>query len=101
MAVGDRCQLIMVFPELDIVAVVTARNYCSFSKMTDDISATVKSDTALPPNPAGATLLAEKIRDIPRSRQNPKILWGDDAKIIGDGIAIGCPVFRNVLAQEH
>ena len=34
-------------------------------------------------------------------RQNPKILWGDDAKIIGDGIAIGCPVFRNVLAQEH
>lgn len=64
MAVGDRCQLIMVFPELDIVAVVTARNYCSFSKMADDISAAVKSDTALPPNPAGATLLAENIRDI-------------------------------------
>jgi Beta-lactamase len=64
MAVGDRCQLIMVFPELDIVAVVTARNYCSFSKMADDISAAVKSDTALPPNPAGATLLAETIRDI-------------------------------------
>jgi len=38
--------------------------------------------------------------DIPRSRQNPKILWVDDAKIIGDGIAIGSPVFRNLLAQE-
>jgi CubicO group peptidase (beta-lactamase class C family) len=64
MAVGDRCQLIMVFPKLDIVAVTTSRNYCSFSKMANDISATVKSDVALPPNPAGAALLADKIRDI-------------------------------------
>jgi CubicO group peptidase (beta-lactamase class C family) len=64
MAVGDRCQLIMVFPDLDIVAVVTARDYCSFSKMANDISGAVKSETALPANPAGATLLADKIRKI-------------------------------------
>jgi CubicO group peptidase (beta-lactamase class C family) len=64
MAVGDRCQLIMVFSKLDIVAVVTARNYCSFSKMVNDISGAVKSDAALPPNSTGATLLANKLRDI-------------------------------------
>jgi hypothetical protein len=64
MAVGDRCQLIMVFPTLDIVAVVTSRNYCSFGKMVDDISAAVKSDTALPPDPAGADLLANAIQNV-------------------------------------
>jgi CubicO group peptidase (beta-lactamase class C family) len=64
MAVGDRCQLIMVFSKLDIVAVVTASNYCSFSKMVNDISGAVKSDAALPPNSTGATLLANKLRDI-------------------------------------
>ena len=64
MAVGDRCQLIMVFPALDMVAVTTARNYCSFRKMTDDISGAVKSGTALPPNPAGAELLANAIRNV-------------------------------------
>jgi hypothetical protein len=32
--------------------------------MANDISAAVKSDAALPPNPAGATLLADKIREI-------------------------------------
>lgn len=64
MAVGYHCQLIMVFPELDIVAVTTARNFCPFEKMTDFISGAVKSETALPPDPAGAALLADEIRDI-------------------------------------
>jgi hypothetical protein len=64
MAVGDRCQLIMVFPKLDIVAVTTSRNYCSFSKMANDIAGAVKSETALPPDPAAAGLLARKIAEI-------------------------------------
>ena len=64
MAVGDRCQLIMVFPKLDIVAVTTSRNYCSFSKMANDISGAVKSETALPLDPVGADLLARKILEI-------------------------------------
>jgi CubicO group peptidase (beta-lactamase class C family) len=64
MAVGDRCQLIMVFSKLDIVAVTTSRNYCSFSKMANDISGAVKSETALPPDPVGAGLLASKIEEI-------------------------------------
>lgn len=64
MAVGDRCQLIMMFPALDIVAVVTARDYCSFGRMADDISGAVKSDTALPVNSAGGNLLAAALREI-------------------------------------
>jgi len=64
MAVGYHCQLIMVFPELDIVAVTTARDFCPFSKLADYISSAVKSEGALPSDPAGADLLANKIREI-------------------------------------
>jgi CubicO group peptidase (beta-lactamase class C family) len=62
MAVGYHCQLIMVFHELDIVAVTTARDFCSFGTLADLISRAVKSATALPPDPAGADLLASAIR---------------------------------------
>ena len=64
MAVGYHCQLIMVFPELDIVAVTTARDFCPFSKLADYISGAVKSETALPPDPAGANLLTTAIRNV-------------------------------------
>jgi CubicO group peptidase (beta-lactamase class C family) len=64
MAVGYHCQLIMVFPELDIVAVTTARDFCPFSKLAGYISGAVKSETALPPDPTGADLLATAIRKI-------------------------------------
>jgi CubicO group peptidase (beta-lactamase class C family) len=64
MAVGYHCQMIMVFPERDIVAVTTARDFCPFSRMADLISGAVQSEAALPPNPAGAALLANAIRDI-------------------------------------
>ncbi|MDE5453808.1 serine hydrolase [Bradyrhizobium sp. CSA112] len=64
MAVGYHCQVIMIFPELDIVAVTTARDFCPFGKMADDISGAVKSETALPPDPAGTSLLAAVIREI-------------------------------------
>ena len=63
MAVGDRCQLIMILPTLDIVTVVTARDYGSFGRMADDISGAVKSDTALPVNSAGGNQLAAALRD--------------------------------------
>jgi hypothetical protein len=50
MAVGYHCQMIMIFPELEIVAVTTARDFCPFGKMADDISGAVKSETALQPD---------------------------------------------------
>jgi len=64
MAVGYHCQVIMILPELDIVAVMTARDFCPFGKMADDISGAVKSETALPPDPAGTSLLAGAIHEI-------------------------------------
>ena len=64
MAVGYHCQLIMIFPELDIVAAVTARDFCSLSKIADDISGAVKSETALPPDPAGTNPLAGVIHEV-------------------------------------
>lgn len=69
MAVGYHCQLVMVFTELDIVAVTTARDFCPFSKLADSISSAVKSDKALPPDPAGAELLTNKIREISTRRR--------------------------------
>jgi len=57
-----------VFPEPDIVAVTTARDFCPFSRMADLISGAVQSEAALPPNPAGADLLANAIRDVSSER---------------------------------
>jgi len=64
MAVGDHCQLIMVLPDSDIVAVVTARDYCPFGKVADMIAGSVKSEAALPANPDRADLLAKAIADV-------------------------------------
>ena len=62
MANGFHCQLIMVFPGLDLVAVTTARDFCPLGKLADLVSGAVKSDTALPPDAAGASLLAGAIQ---------------------------------------
>jgi CubicO group peptidase (beta-lactamase class C family) len=64
MANGYHSQLMMVFPELDVVAVTTSRDFCPLSKLTDSISNSVKSDTALPPDAASASLLADRILDV-------------------------------------
>jgi CubicO group peptidase (beta-lactamase class C family) len=64
MAAGVYRQLIVVFPDLDVVTVMTARadNY-SLGEWTDAIYSSVKSDQALPADAAGAKLLADKTRD--------------------------------------
>jgi len=64
MAVGYHCQLIMVFPDSDIVAVVTARNFCSFGKLADLILSAIKSEAPLPANPDAVHLLAQAIVDV-------------------------------------
>jgi hypothetical protein len=68
MADGYHSQLIMVFPDLDVVAVTTGRDFCRLSELADYISSSVKSATALPPDPASANLLANKIRDVSTER---------------------------------
>lgn len=64
MTVGYHCQVIMVIPDRDVVATMTARNFCPFGKMADMISAAVRSDTALPNDPSAADQLAHEIADI-------------------------------------
>lgn len=64
MAVGYHCQVIMIFPALDMVAVTTASDFYSFGTVTDMISGAVKSETALAPSPEGADQLASAVREV-------------------------------------
>lgn len=64
MAVGYHCQVIMIFPALDIVAVTTASDFYPFGIVTDMISGAVKSETALAPSQEGANLLADAVREV-------------------------------------
>jgi CubicO group peptidase (beta-lactamase class C family) len=64
MTVGYHCQVIMVLPDQDIVAAMTARDFCPFGKIADDISGAVKSDAPLSANPDAAMQLANVLGDI-------------------------------------
>jgi CubicO group peptidase (beta-lactamase class C family) len=63
MANGLHGQLITVFPDLDTVAVTTAREYVQYGTLIDGVTAAAKSDLALPPNAEAAELLAHAIKD--------------------------------------
>jgi CubicO group peptidase (beta-lactamase class C family) len=60
---GLHGQLITVFPDLDAVAVTTARENVRSGALIDGVTAAVKSEAALPPNPDAAVLLANAIKD--------------------------------------
>ena len=62
MTSGYHCQVIMVLPDVDIVAVTTGRDSCPLGKLADAISGAVRSDTALPASPEAAASLAAAIR---------------------------------------
>jgi CubicO group peptidase (beta-lactamase class C family) len=64
MAVGYHCQVIMVLPDRDVVAVMTARNFCPFGKVADYISDSVRSDSVLPRDQSAIDQLAREITDI-------------------------------------
>ena len=68
MAVGYHCQVIMVLPDLDVVAAMTARDFCSFRRMAESISGAVKSETPLPANPDSARVLADAVSDVSTDR---------------------------------
>jgi CubicO group peptidase (beta-lactamase class C family) len=65
MALGRHSQLILVLPKLDVVAAMTGilrdDEFYSTSRLIDDISNSVKSDTPLSPDPIAASLLASSI----------------------------------------
>jgi CubicO group peptidase (beta-lactamase class C family) len=64
MAVGHHRQVIMIFPDFDVVAVTTGRGSFRLGELADFISSSVKSDTPLPTDAASANLLAKKLRDV-------------------------------------
>jgi CubicO group peptidase (beta-lactamase class C family) len=63
LANGKDGQNIAVFPDLDVVAVTTARKYVPLRKLADSVSSAVKSESALPPDPNAAEQLAKAIKD--------------------------------------
>jgi CubicO group peptidase (beta-lactamase class C family) len=82
MAVGYHCQVIMVFPALDIVAVTTARDFYPFGLVTDFISGAAKSDKALPPSPDGASRLADAVREVSTEKPSEAAAVPDTAAAI-------------------
>ena len=64
MALGRYGQAIMIFPDLDVVAVTTGRKGYPSSEFADAVSGSVKSDTTIPADAAGEKLLANKILDV-------------------------------------
>lgn len=63
MAVGFNRQLIIVLPEIDVVAVVTGRRHYPPATLIDLIAASARSTQPLPANSAAERLLADRIRD--------------------------------------
>jgi CubicO group peptidase (beta-lactamase class C family) len=59
---GFRCQLIVAYPDVDVVAVVTARDNCN--RLVAYISEAVKSRQPLPQNPQASAALASLVHDI-------------------------------------
>jgi hypothetical protein len=75
MARGRHSQIILVLPKLDIVAVLTGvlndDEFYPMGGLIDDIAGAVKADAALPPDPAGQSLLAASIQKAATEKASP------------------------------
>lgn len=75
MARGRHSQLILVLPKLDVVAVMTGvlrdDEFYSASRLINDISNSVKSDTPLPADPIAKSLLGASIRQAATEKPSP------------------------------
>jgi len=68
---GKNGQLIVVFPDLDVVVVTTARKQAQYKTLIDDVSAAVRSQSALPSNPNATAQLGNAIRDAAIEKPTP------------------------------
>ena len=73
MAVGFLRQLVIVLPDLDVVAVVTGRGHYPFTQLIDRIIEAAKSPSALPPDAAAGTRLAARISNAAVEKRSPVI----------------------------
>jgi hypothetical protein len=71
MANGYHGQHIMVFPDLDVVAVTTGRDWCPLHEFADLVCGSVKSDKSLPADAPSANLLANRILNVSTEKPTP------------------------------
>jgi len=71
LAVGFLNQLIIVLPEVDVVAVVTGRRRSSFLPLIDRIVAAARSSSPLPADASAGARLAARIREAAVERATP------------------------------
>jgi len=64
MANGYHRQIILVLPDLDIVAAVTGRSGYSLERLVDLVISSAVSDSALPGDPASLSMLESRVRDV-------------------------------------
>jgi CubicO group peptidase (beta-lactamase class C family) len=78
MALGRHSQIILILPDLDIVAVMTGTmaddEYYPKTTLIEAITKAVKSDAALAPNPEGEAILSESVK---RAASEPLRLMPD------------------------
>jgi hypothetical protein len=90
-AVGFHRQLIVVMPDLDIVAVATGTRNYSTAKLTDGITDAVKSSAPLPENAAGRAALDLSIADAATERPSPVGPVPDTAKQVSGKVYTFAP----------
>ena len=73
---------------------------CSTSFAHIDLVAGRRKSESTSSMRAASTGLLSLPRIIPRSRHDPKILWVDDAEIVGDRITKVRPILRNLFTQK-
>jgi CubicO group peptidase (beta-lactamase class C family) len=71
MAVGFLCQLIVVLPDIDTVAVVTGRRRYPFTQLIDRVVAAAKSSTSLPADVVGRARLADRLAEAGVEQRSP------------------------------
>jgi len=71
LAVGFLRQLIIVLPEVDVVAVVTGRRHYPILPLIDRIVAAARSSTPLPVDAVAGARLAERVRDAEFEKASP------------------------------
>ncbi|WP_189407124.1 serine hydrolase [Mesorhizobium sp. M1A.F.Ca.ET.072.01.1.1] len=104
---GKNGQLIVVFPDLDVVVVTTARKQVRYKALIDAVSGAVKSQSALPPDPDGAKQLASAIQDAATQKPTPVGPVSEIASSISGKIykfhddEVGLKSFTLDLADPH
>jgi CubicO group peptidase (beta-lactamase class C family) len=71
MAVGFLRQLIIVLPDLDVVAVVTGRQHYPFLALIDRVTAAAQSTVPLPADAVGAARLEARVREAAIEKATP------------------------------